>query len=62
MTNVEGLLRRLRSEDVRFVLVGGFAGTLFGSARVTIDLDVVYARDADNLARLSRAPAPLSPG
>jgi len=41
--------------------VGGFAGTVLGSPRITIDLDVVYARDADNLRRLAAALAPHAP-
>ena len=61
MTDFEGLLRRLRDADVRFVLVGGFAATVMGSPRVTVDLDVVYAREPDNLARLASALEPLSP-
>jgi predicted nucleotidyltransferase len=61
MTDFEGLIRCLRDHDVRFVLVGGFAATVLGSARTTIDLDVVYARNPDNLDRLARALAPLSP-
>lgn len=61
MTDFEGLIRRLRAADVRFVLVGGFAGTVLGSPRITVDLDIVYARDAENLARLARALEPLSP-
>ena len=61
MTDFGGLLKRLRGADVRFVLVGGFAGTLLGSPRITIDLDIVYARDVDNLTRLARALEPLSP-
>jgi len=61
MTDFEGLIRRLRDMDVRFVIVGGFAGVVLGSPRVTVDLDIVYARDADNLARLTLALEPLSP-
>lgn len=61
MTDFEGLVRRLRGADVRFVIVGGFAGTILGSPRITIDLDIVYARDTDNLVRLARALEPLSP-
>lgn len=61
MTDFEALVRRLRGQDVRFVIVGGFAGTILGSPRVTIDLDIVYARDAGNLARIVRALEPLSP-
>lgn len=61
MTDFEGLIRRLRDADVRYVLVGGFAATVLGSPRITVDLDVVYGRDAENLDRLARALAPLSP-
>lgn len=61
MTDFEGLIRQLRDRDVRFVLVGGFAGTVLGSPRITVDLDIVYARDVENLARLALALEPLSP-
>ncbi len=61
MIDFRALLRHLVEGEVRFILVGGFAGTLLGSPRITIDLDVVYARDAENLQRLVTALAPLSP-
>lgn len=61
MTDFEGLIQRLRGADARFVLVGGFAATVLGSPRTTIDLDIVYARDAENLARLAQVLEPLSP-
>jgi hypothetical protein len=61
VTDFEALIQRLDAEAVRYVLVGGFAGTVLGSPRVTVDLDVVYARDDDNLERLVRALSPLSP-
>ena len=61
MTDFEALIRRLGSADVRFVLIGGFAGTVLGSPRTTVDLDIVYARDEDNLARLVGALESLSP-
>jgi len=61
VTDFEGLVRALRAADVRFILVGGFAGTVFGSPRITVDLDIVYARDAENLDRLAQALEPLAP-
>jgi len=61
VTDFRTLLERLVDAEVRFVLVGGFAGTVLGSPRITIDLDVVYDRDRTNLARLASALAPLSP-
>jgi hypothetical protein len=61
VTDFGALIRQLNDAGVRFVLVGGFAGTVFGSPRVTVDLDVVYDRSPENLDRLVRALAPLSP-
>ena len=61
MTDFAGLIRALADSEVGFVLVRGVAATLHGSARLTQDVDVVYARDAENLSRLARALAPLRP-
>ena len=61
MTDFESLIRGLRGGGVQFVLVGGFAGTVHGSPRITVDLDIVYARDTENLTRLTRALEPMSP-
>lgn len=61
MTDFLALLRLLRGAGVEFVVVGGFAATVHGSARVTIDLDIVYARDEANLERLAAALRPHAP-
>ena len=61
VTDFERLLRILVANDVRFVIIGGVALVLHGSARVTQDLDICYARDGENLRRLSQALAPFSP-
>jgi hypothetical protein len=61
MTDFGSLIRVLAGADVRFILVGGFAGTVLGSPRVTIDLDVVYSREPANLERLVTALAPVKP-
>jgi predicted nucleotidyltransferase len=45
----------LQEEGVRFVLIGGFAATIHGSPLPTSDVDIVPARDDDNLERLARA-------
>lgn len=60
-TDFEGLLTRLLSGHVRFIIVGGVAATVHGSAHATYDLDVVYDRSQDNIARLVDALAPLQP-
>ncbi len=49
------LLRALTEHGVEFVVVGGMAGLAHGSAYPTYDLDVAYARDHENIARLVAA-------
>lgn len=54
-------VRVLSAAGVRYVIIGGVAGGLHGALRTTLDLDVVYARDADNVTRLVEALAPFAP-
>lgn len=61
MTDFEALLGALVEGEVEFVIVGGVAGTIHGSARLTMDIDIVPARDDANLARLAAALDPLDP-
>lgn len=61
MTDFRGLLRTLADAGVEFIIVGGAAATTHGSARLTLDLDVVYRRTGRNLSRLVRALRPLKP-
>jgi hypothetical protein len=49
------LLETLVRHGVDFVVVGGMAGVVHGSAYPTFDLDVAYARDEANLGRLATA-------
>ncbi|MDO8793721.1 MAG: hypothetical protein Q7J25_03780 [Vicinamibacterales bacterium] len=51
----KALLTTLADHDVRYVLIGGLAATFHGSPVRTSDADICPARDAGNLARLSRA-------
>ena len=59
--DLERLLAVLHDGNVEFVIVGGVAATIHGSARLTSDLDVVYARGRENLDRLVAAVQPLEP-
>ena len=52
MTDFKTLLRTLTDGHVEFILIGGVAATVHGSARLTQDVDVVYQRSRDNLERL----------
>lgn len=61
MIDLEKLIPRLAQSKVEFVIVGGVAGSIHGSAQVTVDLDICYARDQENLKRLAEALAPLHP-
>jgi hypothetical protein len=49
------ILRTLADADVDFVVIGGVAGSVHGSAYPTYDLDVAYARDPKNLELMARA-------
>lgn len=60
-TDFEGLLRALVSAAVEFIVIGGVAGKAHGSPRLTVDLDVVYARSDENVRRLTSALSPLEP-
>jgi hypothetical protein len=61
MTEIEGLLAELAAGGVEFIVVGGVAATIHGSARLTLDLDIVYRRTPENLARLVAALQPHAP-
>ncbi|HXR31130.1 MAG TPA: hypothetical protein VN752_08325 [Solirubrobacterales bacterium] len=50
--DLRALLAPLVRHGVDFVLVGGMAGISHGSSYPSYDLDVVYARDRVNIARL----------
>jgi hypothetical protein len=45
----------LAEHDVEFIVIGGQAEALMGSARVTYDVDICYRRTPTNLDRLARA-------
>jgi hypothetical protein len=57
----EALLDSLATNAVDFVVIGAVAMVLHGSARVTRDLDICYARERRNLDRLSKALQPFRP-
>jgi hypothetical protein len=47
------ILRALADAGVDFVVIGGVAGGVHGSAYPTYDLDVAYARDPKNLEQMA---------
>ena len=49
------MLATLKRHDVKFVLIGGLAGRLWGSPTTTNDIDICHDRDRSNLERLAQA-------
>ena len=60
-TDVEKLLKALHEQTVDFVVIGGAAAVLQGSAYVTNDLDICYSREKANLEKIAKVLAPLNP-
>ncbi len=61
MTDFKAFLEALVDADVEFILVGGLAAIAHGSARLTQDIDIVYARHEGNLEKLADSLAPHEP-
>ena len=61
MTDFVSLIRLLVQHDIEFILVGGAAAIAHGSARLTQDLDIVYRRTPENIARLAACLGPQHP-
>jgi predicted nucleotidyltransferase len=61
MTDFKALLRALSDGSVEFILIGGAAATVHGSARLTRDVDVVYRRTPENITRLAATLTPYQP-
>jgi hypothetical protein len=57
----EVLVTALVDRDVEFVIVGGIALILQGSARLTRDLDICYGRERKNIKAVAAALMPFSP-
>ena len=57
-TDFFDLLKRLTEADVDFVIVGGFAGVIYGCTDVTQDIDICCDFTADNLLALQEVRNP----
>jgi hypothetical protein len=60
-TRLEAIAALFARQGVEFLVIGGQAEYLFGSPRVTYDVDLCYRRSAENLERLARALQALRP-
>jgi predicted nucleotidyltransferase len=59
--NLEKLLPTFVGAGIEFIIIGGVAGILHGSARATYDVDLVYSRNEQNIQRLAGVLAPYEP-
>ena len=60
-TKFRDLVGLLSAGYVEFILLGGVAAVLHGSAHLTFDLDILYRRTPDNLDKLARALQSIHP-
>jgi predicted nucleotidyltransferase len=60
-TQFDKLLPLLVNGGIEFILIGGVAGNVLGSARLTFDVDVVYNRGKANLERIAKLLKPHRP-
>ena len=61
MIELRPAIEAFARHEVEFIIVGGVAMNLHGSAHVTFDLDICYARSRTNLKRITAALAPYHP-
>jgi hypothetical protein len=60
-TDFAGVVGVLTDAGVEVVVIGGLAAQAHGSARLTQDVDLIYRRTPENIARLAAALAPYHP-
>ena len=53
--SLEDMARLMHERGVRYIVIGGWAAIMHGIARTTNDVDLVYARDPDNIRNLAAA-------
>lgn len=61
MTDFRAVIRLFSRSRIECLIVGGLAATIHGSARLTQDVDFVYARTGANIDRLVDALRPHAP-
>jgi len=61
MDSILQLLHKLQIEQVEFVLIGGMAASLHGSAVITLDLDICLSFTKENNIKLVKALKDVDP-
>ena len=52
MLNFKEIITTLKNHNIRFVLIGGRAAAIQGSAYPSYDVDICHLRDKENLEKL----------
>ncbi len=60
-TDFTAILFRLSRADVDFVIIGGFAASVYGCTIVTQDIDICCDFAVENLLRIQKALADINP-
>lgn len=55
LATLERIAAVLNAHGVKYIVIGGWAAAAHGSARSTVDVDVVYARTPENIRNLAAA-------
>ncbi|OGQ47758.1 MAG: hypothetical protein A3H42_05355 [Deltaproteobacteria bacterium RIFCSPLOWO2_02_FULL_46_8] len=61
MIQFKKLIDALDQQNARYVIIGGLAAVIHGSAYITNDLDICYERSEKNLTSLVKALFPFHP-
>ena len=61
VTRFDELIPLLAQAQVEFIIIGGVAARVHGSARLTEDLDIAYRRTHQNIQRIVQTIAPYDP-
>ena len=61
MIQIEKIIKRLHEQNAAYVIIGGIAGVAHGSAYITNDLDICYARTEENFIALEKTFLPFHP-
>jgi hypothetical protein len=59
--DLKALLKNLLEHEIDYVLIGGFAGVVYGSTIVTQDLDICAAITEEQVKKLRKALKDLNP-
>lgn len=61
VVDLPAVIKLLSEGRVEFIVIGGIAATVHGSAHMTYDLDLVYRRTPENIERIAATLAPIRP-